>query len=329
MNRQWWYVTPPKGKLSTDHFQLREVPVPDLEPGRVLVRHRYLSLMPGNRAWMQRPTYRSVLDPGQVMPGRTLGEVIASDAPGFAPGDVVEGGAGWQDYAVVSPRSLTKRPGGQPQEHLVGLLGTSGLTAYFGFLHVGRPRAGQTVLVSAAAGGIGSIVVQLARISGCRVVGVAGGPEKCAWLRQDVGVDATVDYKAGDLAGQLKTACPQGVDLFFDNTGGPVLEAALDAMKIGGRIVCCGNTAQYDGEAPAAGPKGLPLTLNVKSLTMQGFIVSNYLDRFGEAEANLWGWRQAGQLKPFYHLVEGLEQTPAALVGLLNGANRGMTIVRI
>ncbi|MGB3865133.1 MAG: NADP-dependent oxidoreductase [Xanthobacteraceae bacterium] len=329
MNRQWWFVAPPEGKLTTRQFELRHSPAPSPQDGEVLVRHRYISLMPGNRAWMQRETYRSQLDPGQVMPGRALGEVLESRHAGFKKGDIVETNLGWQDYAAAPPSQLYKRDESRPIEHLLGVLGSSGITAYFGLLHVGRPRAGETLLVSAAAGGVGSFVSQLGKIAGCRVVGIAGGSTKCDWLTREVGIDHAVDYKADDFAKRLSAACPDGVDLFFDNTGGPVLEAALDAMKIGGRIVCCGNTAQYDSDVPESGPKGLPLKLIVKSLTMTGFVMHSYRQCWSEAEADIWRWFQEGRIKPFYHIVHGLENTPAALIGLLNGENRGITLVRI
>jgi NADPH-dependent curcumin reductase CurA len=330
-NRQWIYTAAPEGKLTTDIFELRKLDIPEPGPGEVLVHNRYFNVMPGNRAYMHpNPTYGSVgLHTGQPMVGMAVGEVVSSNDPGFAPGDVVQAGSAWQDYAAMPAQSLVKRDGAHSVEHYIGLLGQTGYTAYFGLLHVGRPRAGETLLVSAAAGGVGSAVVQLGKISGCRVVGVAGGPEKCAWLEQEVGADATIDYKAGDLAEQLKRTCPEGVDLFFDNTGGPVLEAALDAMKRGGRIVLCGNTAQYDSDKPMSGPKGVPLTLILKDLTMKGFAYLTYRDQFGEADRNYSSWLEDGRIKPFYHVIEGLEQAPSALVGVLGGANRGMTMVRV
>ena len=329
MNRQWWFVSPPRGKLTPQQFELRRVPDPVPAEGEALVRNLYISLMPGNRAWMQGETYRSQLATGQPMPGRALGEVVASNSPDFQKGDLVETNLGWQDCCVASAAQIYRRNAARPAAHLLGILGSSAITAYFGLLHVGRPRAGETILVSAAAGGVGSLVAQLAKIAGCRVVGVAGGPGKCEWLRTEVGVDAAVDYKADDFAAALHAACPDGADLFFDNTAGPVLEAALDAMKVGGRIVCCGATAQYDSETLPRGTAGLPLKLIVKSLTMTGFVMHNYRDQWPEAEARLWGWFEQGRIKPLYHIVEGLENTPAALIGLLAGENRGMTLVQV
>ncbi|MEV6175033.1 NADP-dependent oxidoreductase [Streptomyces sp. NPDC051954] len=330
LNRQWIYTSAPEGKLTTDIFELRKIDVPEPGPGEVLVHNQYFNIMPGNRAYMHdNPIHGgNGLQVGNPMMSTAVGEVVSSNDPAFAPGDVVQAMAPWQDYVALPAQGLAKRDGTQSVEHYIGLMGQSGYTAYVGLLHVGRPVAGETLLVSAAAGGIGTAVVQLGKIAGCRVVGVAGGPEKCAWLEEEVGADATVDYKAGNLAEQLQQACPEGVDLFFDNTGGPVLEAALDAMKIGGRIVLCGNTAQYDTDKPMTGPAGVPLTLILKDLTMKGFAGMTYAKHFGEADRNYSTWLEEGRIKPFYHVIEGLEQAPNALVGVLNGANRGMTMVR-
>jgi NADPH-dependent curcumin reductase CurA len=325
-NRQWLYTAVPEGKLTTDIFKLQEIDVPEPGPGEVLFRNLYLNIMPGNRAYMMMP---DVMQAGRSMTSLAVGEVVASNDPGFAQGDIVEAFAPWQDFALMPAQALTKRDGGHPVEHYMGLLGQTGYTAYFGFLHAGQPRAGETVLVSAAAGGVGSLVVQLAKLSGCRVVGIAGGREKCAWLERELGIDATIDYKAGNLDGQLKETCPEGVDLFFDNVGGPVLEAALDAMKFGGRIILCGNASQYDSDQPMVGPKGVPLTVILKNLTMRGFPYGAYSQLFSEAERNLWKWVQEGRIKPFYHVVEGLEQAPDGLVALLNGSNRGMASPRL
>ncbi|MDB5531356.1 MAG: alcohol dehydrogenase [Devosia sp.] len=325
-SRQWIYMSVPEGKLTTDIFKLQTIEIPAQPgPGEVLVRNRYLNIMPGNRAYMRM----GLIAAGQPMWSLGVGEVLASNDPGFVPGDVVEGLLPWQDVAVVPAQTLGKREGSYPVEHYTGLLGQTGYTAYFGLLHAGQPRAGETVLVSAAAGGVGSLAVQLAKLSGCRIVGIAGGADKCAWLEREVGADATIDYKAGNLAEQLRQTCPDGVDLFFDNVGGPILEAALDAMKVGGRIILCGNASQYDSDQEMLGPKGVPLTLILKNLTMRGFPYKAYEQQFAEAERNLWAWVQDGRIKPFYHVVEGLEQGPTGLVGILSGANRGMAMVRV
>ncbi|MBR1231799.1 NADP-dependent oxidoreductase [Bradyrhizobium sp. AUGA SZCCT0182] len=328
-NRQWWYVQRPVDKLGAEHFEFRTAKVAPLQDNEILIRHHYLSLMPGNRAWMQRDTYVPMLTTGQVMPGRAIGEVLESKDPDYKPGDVVETMLGWQEYVVAHASVLTRRDKSVPMNHLLGVLGSSALTAYFGLFDVGQPRAGETLVISAAAGGVGSIVAQLGKIAGCRVIGIAGGEEKCAWLRDAIGLDGVVDYKAGPIEEALKQLCPDGPDLFFDNTGGPILEAMLPVMKIGGRIVCCGNTAQYDSPMPEHGPKGIPITLIARDLRMRGVLLMNYLNRRGEAEAALWRWTAEGRLKPIYYIVDGLENAPTAMIGLMAGANRGVSLVRI
>ena len=232
MNRQWLYAKQPAGKIGPDTFQWAETAIPVPRDGEVLVRTRMLSLDPANRAWMMGKTYRDALEPGQVMSGFVVGEVVDSKAPGFAKGDIVEGDWGWQDYAALPARRLTKRTTDAPLEMLIGPLSVTGLTAYFGLLEVGRPKPGDTVLVSAAAGAVGTMVGQIAKLAGCRVVGTAGGQDKCDWLVNDLGFDAAVDYKAGGVRRALAAACPNGIDVYFDNTGGPVLDAALSLMNL-------------------------------------------------------------------------------------------------
>ena len=329
MNRQWLYAKAPAGKIGPDAFQWRETAIPAPGEGEALVRTRMLSLDPANRAWMMGKTYRDALQPGQVMSGFAVGEVIESKAAGLAEGDIVEGDWGWQDYAALPARQLTKRTTAAAPELLIGPLGVTGLTAYFGLLEVGRPVPGDTVLVSAAAGAVGSMVGQIARLAGCRVIGTAGGQEKCAWLVGELGFDAAVDYKAGGLRRALAAACPHGIDVYFDNTGGPVLDAALSLMNLRGRIVCCGNVSQYDVEKPAPGPMAVPGLVVTKRLRMEGFIVMDFYDRRAEAEARLARWIADGRIKAMVDIVDGLENAPEALIGLLNGHNRGKRAVRV
>jgi NADPH-dependent curcumin reductase CurA len=319
----------PDGKIGPRHFSLNEVDLPEPAQNEVLVQHLYLSLIPATRAWMHRTTYRNKLEAGHVVPGRALGRVVKSRIANVSEGMLVETMKGWQDYCVCKPDEIVVRDLRRPPEHLLGVLGTNAITAYFGLLFVGRPLAGENLLVSAAAGGIGSLVAQIGKIAGCRVVGVAGGKEKCEWLLSEVGIDVSVDYKASMFASDLAGSCPAGFDLFFDNTGGPVLEAALDSMRNFGRIVCCGNTSQYDRSTPDNGPRGVPFTLILKSLSMTGFVMMTYLEKRGLAEEHLWSWFEAGKLKPLYHVVEGLERAPDALIGMLAGENRGLTLVKI
>lgn len=328
-NRQIVLESLPQGKLSPDHFRLQTVARPTPEDGQVLVRTRYISLDAANRAWMQGATYRSALQAGDVMAGGAVAEVIESRAEGLKPGDLVFADTGWQDYAALKAKGLSKLPDLQPLTHLISVYGVAGLTAYFGLIECGRPQAGETVVVSAAAGSVGSIVGQIARLKGCRVVGIAGGAEKCEWLKDELGFDEAVDYKAGDVRRALRAACPQGIDVYFDNVGGEIFEAALFGMNNFGRIACCGAVSQYDGAAPSHGPRGVPGLIVTKRLSVRGFIVSDFYDRTDIALAELKAWVERGALKVQEDVIEGLENTPAALVGLLAGENRGKRMVKV
>jgi NADPH-dependent curcumin reductase CurA len=329
INRQILLVEKPAGKLGPEHFRLVEAAVPQPKDGEVLLRVRYISLDAANRAWMHGATYRSAVETGSVMAGGAVAEVVDSRAAGLAPGDLVFGDTGWQEFAAVPARHLVKLPRLEPVTHLLSVYGIAGLTAYFGLLAVGKPVAGETVVVSAAAGSVGSIVGQIARIKGCRTVGIAGGADKCRWLTDDLGFDAAVDYKAGNLFKALKAAAPSGIDVYFDNVGGEILEACLPQMNLRGRIACCGAVSQYDGAPSPHGPRGVPGLIVVKRLTMQGFIVMDYDDRRDEALADLQAWVRSGQLKVQEDIIDGLANTPAALIGLLAGDNRGKRMVRV
>jgi NADPH-dependent curcumin reductase CurA len=329
MNRQWLYAKQPQGKIGPDTFQWTETAIPEPGDGEALVRTRMLSLDPANRAWMMGKTYRDALEPGQVMSGFAIGEVVASKTAGLKAGDIVEGDWGWQDYAAMPARRLTRRTAEAPLELLIGPLSVTGLTAYFGLLHVGQPKPGDTVLVSAAAGAVGTMVGQIARLAGCRVVGTAGGQDKCDWLVRELGFDAAVDYKAGGVYRALRAVCPNGIDVYFDNTGGPVLEAALSLMNLRGRIVCCGNVSQYDVEKPAPGPMAVPGLVVTKRLRMEGFIVMDFYDQRVEAEARLARWVQEGKIKAIVDIVDGLDKAPQALIGLFEGRNKGKMAVRV
>ena len=329
VNRQVLLVEKPKGKLSPSNFRLAQSGVPTPADGEALLRVRYISLDAANRAWMQGATYRSAVDAGSVMAGGAIAEIVESKASGFAKGDLVFADTGWQDYAALPARQLIKVPHVEPMTHLLSVYGIAGLTAYFGLLRVGEPKAGETVVVSAAAGSVGSLVGQIAKIRGCRVIGIAGGAEKCAWLKSELGFDEAVDYKAGNLYATLKAAAPRGIDVYFDNVGGEILEACLPLMNMRGRISCCGAVSAYDGAPPTAGPRSLPGLLVVKRLRMQSFIVMDYYDERAAALADLQKWVAEGKLKVQEDVIEGLENTPAALIGLLAGENRGKRMVRV
>jgi NADPH-dependent curcumin reductase CurA len=328
-NRQILLVEKPADKLSPEHFRLREAPLPAPQDGEVLLRVRLISLDAANRAWMQGATYRAAVEAGSVMAGAALAEVVESRADGFAAGDLVFADTGWQDYAALPARALTRLPKIAPLTHLLSVYGIAGLTAYFGLLHVGRPKAGETVVVSAAAGSVGSLAGQIGKIKGCRVVGIAGGPEKCAWLTGELGFDAAVDYKDGNLFKALRAAAPQGIDVYFDNVGGDILEACLAQMNVRGRIACCGAVSQYDRTPAGHGPRGVPGLIVVKRLVMQGFIVTDFFKEREVALSELQSWVAAGKLKVQEDVIEGLENTPRALIGLLAGENRGKRMVRV
>jgi hypothetical protein len=328
-NRQIILTELPQGKLATTHFRLTEATAPAPADGEVLLRTRYISLDAANRAWMQGATYRAALGAGDVMAGGALAEVVESRALHLKPGDLVFADTGWQDYAALPAKHLQKLPDLKPLSHLLSVYGVAGLTAYFGLLECGQPKAGETVVVSAAAGSVGTLVGQIARIKGCRVVGIAGGAAKCALLVDELGFDAAVDYKAEGLRRALKAACPDGIDVYFDNVGGDVLEAALFNMALHGRIACCGAVSQYDGAAPAHGPRGVPGLIVTKRLTMRGFVVMDFYDKQAAALAELKGWVDSGKLKVREDIIDGLESLPGALVGLLAGENVGKRMVKV
>lgn len=329
VNRQILLVEKPTGKLAPEHFKLSRGIVPEPKDGEALVRTRYISLDAANRAWMHGATYRAAVEANTVMAGGAIAEVVSSKAPGLKAGDIVFGDTGWQDYAALPAKHLTRMPKMEPMTHLLSVYGIAGLTAYFGLLHVGKPKQGETVVVSAAAGSVGSIVGQIARIKGCHVVGIAGGKEKCDWLTRELGFDAAVNYKDGETYKALRAAAPGGIDVYFDNVGGDILEACLAQMNNRGRIACCGAISQYDGVPSAHGPRGVPGLIVVKRLIMQGFIVMDYMDERDAALTELQSWVASGKLKVQEDVIDGLENTPNALIGLLHGENRGKRMVRV
>src|SRR6201993_3813883 len=329
VNRQVLLVEKPTGKLGTEHFKMSNTAIPEPRDGEALVRVRYISLDAANRAWMHGATYRAAVEANTVMAGGGIAEVVSSKAPGLTPGDIVFGDTGWQDYAAVPAKHLAKMPKVEPMTHLLSVYGIAGLTASFGLLDIGKPKPGESVVVSAAAGSVGSIVGQIAKIKGCHVVGIAGGKDKCHWLTSELGFDAAVDYKDGAVFKTLKAAAPDGIDVYFDNVGGGILEACLAQMNNRGRIACCGAISQYDGVPSAHGPRGVPGLIVVKRLVMQGFIVMDFMDQRDAAIAELKDWVASGQLKVQEHVIDGLENTPQALVGLLAGENRGKRMIKV
>jgi NADPH-dependent curcumin reductase CurA len=268
---------------------------------------------------------------GEVMRGGGLGQVVASNHPGYQVGDLVTGLTGWQDYVVTDGSglgALTVLPKGLPVPlpALMGALGVTGLTAYFGLLDIGQPKAGETVVVSSAAGATGSVVGQIAKIRGCRVVGIAGGPEKCAWITDDLGFDAAVDYKRSGWQARLRAACPAGVDVNFENVGGEIMDEVMGCMNLGGRVVLCGMISGYNAAEPMRGRFDVVL---MKRLRVQGFIILDFLPRFAEGAMQLAQWMMEGKLKHRETIVEGLEQAPVAINQLFDGTNVGKLLVKV
>lgn len=328
-NRQILLIERPSGRLEERHFKLTESPAPEPGPGAALTRTILLSIDPANRAWMRGRTYREQLGEGEVMAGFTLAEVVSDNGTGIAPGTIVACDNGWQEYAVQPARAMRPVTVRGPLTHHMSVLGVTGLTAYFGLLEVGQPKAGETVVVSAAAGATGNVVGQIAKIMGCRVIGISGSDEKNAMLERDLGFDATVNYKAETLREDLREKCPAGVDVYFDNVGGPLLDTLLARMNLHGRVVCCGSVSQYDSPEAAAGSRLVPGLVIVNRLRLEGFIVMDYMDRADAAEKQLAEWVAAGKLKVLEEVLDGLDAAPGALVGLLAGANTGKRMVRV
>ena len=299
--------------------------------GQVLVEVLYLSLDPAMRGWMNEgKSYIAPVKIGDVMRASGVGRIVDSKHAKLAVGDFVTGALGAQEYSLSDGKGLTRvDPGLAPLPDYLGVLGMPGLTAYFGLLDVGKAREGNTVVVSGAAGAVGLVVGQIAKIKGCRVVGIAGGADKCAWLTGELGFDAAVDYKGEDVKKALKAHCPAGIDVYFDNVGGEILDAALTQLARGARVVVCGAISQYNNTAPVRGPSNY-LSLLVNRASMTGMVVFDYADRYGAALAEMAGWLQAGRLKSRVQVVEGgIERFPEALLMLFKGENTGKLVLEV
>lgn len=328
INRQVIVQELPKGELTQDHFALQDSEMPVPGEGEVLVRTLLMSIDAANRSWMQGPTYREAVKAGDAMHTYALCEVMESRSDRLAPGDIVATETVWAEYAVRPARGCEKLPSVRSLSHLMSVYGIAGKTAFHGLIGVGKPVPGETVLVSAAAGSVGGYVGQIAKAMGCRAVGIAGGPEKCAWVRDELGFDDCLDYRDPGFFKALRAACPNGVDVYFDNVGGEILETVLFQMNERGRVVCCGAISQYDSAAPT-GPRNLPGLVVVKRLRMEGFIVMDFAREDAKAVRALQNWVAEGKIKVFEDVVEGLENAPSALIGLLHGENKGKRMVRV
>jgi len=334
VNRRIVLARRPQGEPVAEDFRLEKQPVPAAGPGQMLLRTRYLSLDPYMRGRMSdAPSYVAPVQIDAPMAGQTVSVVEASNAEGFEVGDLVLTSAGWQDYAVVEPKHAVKIAKDIPQlSYALGVLGMPGLTAYVGLLDIGQPQPGETVAVAAATGAVGSLVGQIAKIKGCRVVGIAGGREKCEYAVETLGFDACLDHREAELPARLAAACPKGIDVYFENVGGAVLAAVSPLLNVGARIPLCGLIAWYNLDKLPAGvdrtPQFLLLVLR-RRLKVQGFIIFDHLARRGAFLQDMSGWLKEGKVKYREEFIDGLEQAPQGLMGLLRGENFGKLIVRV
>ena len=320
----------PTGKLRAEDYKLTDSPMPVAGPNQVLIKTQAFAITAGTRAGLQgSASYAGAPAAGRVMNGTGVGEVVASNAPSVAVGDRVIAATGWQQFVAMDVEHVTVIDPSHDPIHYLGPMGVNGLTAYFGLFDVGCPEPGNTVMVAAAAGSVGHMVGQMAKIHGCQVVGVCGSDDKGQLLVDRLGFDRTVNYKDANYRQSLKEATPDGVDVYFDNTGGMILGSALFRMNVGGRIACCGVVSQYDTDTPEPGPKGVPGLLVNNRLTMRGFLLFDYAERYAEARNAIYGWLTSGQLTSLQDEVVGLAAAPEGFVDLLSGGNVGTRIVRL
>lgn len=335
VNRRWLLARRPQGKATTDDFAYDEGPfaMPDLAEGQILVRTRVFSCAPTMRNWMNEPgrSYRASIGLGEPIIGVAAGIVEASRNPRFPVGCGVSAVMRWEDYSVLTPDTapvpVLRVPDGMTLEDALGIFGLNSLTAYFGMLRVGNPTPGETVVVSGAAGSTGSVAAQVARNIGCRVIGIAGGAAKCARLVQELGLDAAIDYKSENVSARLKALCPDGVDVFYDNVGGDILQAVMDNVAVHARIAVCGQVAAYDSDQPAPGPRDM-MKLVYWRVRMQGFVMADHAHDAPAALDQLRTWRDEGRLVYRTDLREGFGQLPKAFLDLFTGGNDGALLVR-
>ena len=333
-NRRIVLASRPQGEPTDSNFRLEETDIPAPHEGEALVRALFLSLDPYMRGRMNAgPSYAPPVQVGEVMEGATVCQVVESKSDLLRSGDIVLAYTGWQEYAVVPAKGARKLdPNAGPLSAALGVLGMPGLTAYTGLLNIGQPKPGETVVVAAAAGAVGSVVGQIAKIKGCRAVGIAGGAEKCAFVSDELGFDACVDHRSPNFRSELKSACPDGVDIYFENVGGAVLEAVIPMMNLFGRVPVCGLIAHYNATAPPEGPNQVPqlmAAILTKRLTFRGFIVTDYASQAADFQRDMTGWMREGRIKYREDIVDGLENAVSAFQGLLRGRNFGKLLVRV
>ena len=329
-NKQWQLAKRPFGEPNSDTWHYAEADVPELKDGELLVKIQYISLDPAMRGWLNdSKSYIEPVQIGAVMRAGTVGKVVASKNAKFAEGDYVCGHQGVQEYAVSDGKMLhTVDPTLAPLSYYLGVLGMPGMTGYFGLLNTGEPKAGETVVVSGAAGAVGGLVGQIAKIKGCRVVGIAGGAEKCQFLINELGFDAAIDYKSQNVKNALKEACPKGVDVYFDNVGGDILDDVLTQINMKARIVICGAISQYNNTVPVKGPSNY-LSLLVNRAKMEGIVVFDNIAEYPIAMKDIAGWIHSGDIKVKDHVVVGIDKFPDTLMMLFKGENFGKLVLKV
>jgi NADPH-dependent curcumin reductase CurA len=330
LNHKFELAARPVGLPKRSDWKYAEEPVRDVRDGELLVKILYISLDPAMRGWCnETKSYVPPVGIGEVMRAGGLGRVVESKNPAFARGDYVTGLLGVQEYTISDGKGLNKiDPKIAPLPAYLGGLGMTGMTAYFGLLDVGQPKTGETVVISAAAGATGMVAGQIAKIKGCRAVGITGGPAKCEFIVKELGFDAAIDYKAEDVRKALQQHCPKGIDIYFDNVGGEILDAALSQLARGARVLLCGAISQYNNTAPVKGPSNY-LSLLVNRATMKGFLVFDYASRYGEAAREMAGWYAAGKLKTREDIAEGFENFPEVFLKLFKGENTGKLMLKV
>jgi NADPH-dependent curcumin reductase len=333
-NRQILLASRPRGEPGPDNFKLVETAVPEAGPGQMLLHTVYLSLDPYMRGRMDAgASYVQPVEVGEVMGGSAVCAVVKSNLPRYKAGDIVVAGTGWQEYSLSDGEGVqTVDPALGPISYALGVLGMPGLTAYTGLLNIGKPQPGETLVVAAASGAVGSVVGQIAKVKGCRVIGIAGGEQKCRFVKEELGFDGCLDHRQPDLAERLQAACPNGIDIYFENVGGAVFDAVLPLLNNFARIPVCGLIAHYNATELPPGPDRVPLLMRnilAKRLTFRGFLVFDYGSQFGEFITDMSGWLRDGRVKYREDITDGLENAPRELVGLLKGENFGKKIIRV
>jgi len=331
-NRQWLLASRPTGMVTEANFEFCESPIPEPGEGEVLIRNLYISFDPAMRGWMEdRESYLPPVAVGEPMRAGCIGQIVESRNPDFQRGDLVQGMFGWQEYAIGKTGGLSspsRVPSDMPMTLPLGPVGITGFTAYFGLLDLGQPKPGETVVVSGAAGATGSVAAQIARIKGCRTVGIAGGLEKCRWLLEEARLDAVIDYKNEDVDTRLRELCPAGIDVYFDNVGGTLLEIVLGQIAMNARVVLCGGISGYNDENPAPGPRNI-MNLVIQRGRMEGFIVLDYMARAGEAIGELSQWIESGEIAYAEDIQEGIENAPRTFFRLFEGKNLGKQMLKL